>query len=456
MHDEKIKENLKKLPQINRILQVFNGTNKAILKRIAISRLDAFRAEILAGKHIQISEQFILDSIQNDYQNAIESTLKPLINATGVVIQTNFGRSIFSLEILNEILPNLARYNNLEYSLESGTRSERYFHIEKMLCAIFGVESALLVNNNAASVLLILNTFANNKEAIISRGEIIEIGGSFRINEVMNISGAKIKEIGTTNKTKISDYKNAINAESAMIVKAHKSNYSILGFSQEVEINEISALCAENNLIDYYDLGSGFIAPIECSEPNLLQICQNPPSLISFSGDKLLGGPQAGIILGKKSLIEKLKQNHLLRALRVDKTTILLLEATLRRYINKNYAEIPTLNMLFFSRDELQNRALKLKNLIPSFFNPNIIELNSRSGGGSLPNVEFSSFGISIFVKHIKPSFLEQKLREQRVIARIIESKIALDVRCILDCEFEELKIIFENLQYQLQAECNE
>lgn len=440
-------QDLKKIPQIEKILKnpIFDNTNKIILKNITINKINHTRNQILNGQSYNL--EHLENEILDEYKSITSNTLKPIINATGVVLQTNLGRSVFHKNLLNEILPLLNHYNNLEYNLKIGKRGERYDHLTSMLKAMFNTESALIVNNNAAAVLLILNTFAKDYEVIVSRGELVEVGGSFRIPEVMKSAGAILKEVGATNKTNLNDYKNAINEKSKIIMKAHKSNFEILGFSSEVSINDITKLCNENHLIDYYDLGSGYIKGIDCNEPSLLEICKNPPSLLSFSGDKLFGSTQAGIILGKKYLIDQLKQNHLLRALRVDKITILLLQATLQRYITNNIAEIPTINMLSKDISQLHKQAKFLCDRIDSFFNPSIIEVDSLAGGGSLPNKTFKSFGISLQIKGIKASELEKTLRENLVITRIYNNKVTLDMRTIQDDEIEILISILNNIK---------
>lgn len=457
MQDKLRQTLLKKLPKMDLILNSFKNHNQAILKSIATKKLSNLRDKILNLnsndlKKLESSDflKEIKDEIKSSYDISILPSLEPLINATGVVLQTNLGRSLIHSNIIKEISPILSHYSNLEYDLDKGERGERYTHISNMLCSLFNVESALLVNNNAAAVFLILNTFAKNKEVIISRGELVEIGGSFRIPEIMESSNAILKEVGSTNKTHLRDYINAICEDSTMIMKAHKSNYEIIGFSKEVEMSEISRLCKERNLIDYYDLGSGYVRGIECSEPSLESIAKNPPSLLSFSGDKLFGSTQAGIILGKAELIERLKQNHLLRAFRVDKISIAILQATLKRYIQNNIDEILTLKMLSYSKDELDLRAKSLAKIIPSFFNPTIISLDSLSGGGSLPNMKFASKGVSLFIKDIKANKLESLLRKHRIISRILDNKVVFDVRSIQDDEFIKIKEIMQEIKKEI------
>lgn len=427
----------KHIPSVEKLLSCdeFKTYNKYILKNIINTYLSNLRTEIFVSGKCDYSFLDIVNFIDKEYKNITANTLKPIVNATGVVLHTNLGRSIFNMDLINEIIPILTSYSNLEYDIDSKTRGDRYNHISDMLKVLFNVEDALIVNNNAAAVFLILHTFAKNKEVIISRGELVEIGGSFRIPEIMSSSNAVLKEIGTTNKTNILDYKNAINENSALIMKVHKSNYDITGFTSEVDISDITNICKQYNLIDYYDLGSGYYGGINCNEPSILNIIKNPPSLLSFSGDKLFGSAQAGIILGKKELIKKLKKNHILRMLRVDKITIAILQATIKHYINNNFDAIPTLKMLRTSNDELLNIANKMIINIPTFFNPTILKINSLAGGGSLPNTQFISVGIALFTKLLSTNLLENNLRQQGIIARILDSKVIFDMRTLKESD---------------------
>ena len=443
---------LRQIPQLNKILlnSLFSKCNKRILKNIANAYLKNLRNEIINKKHVNLAFESICNDIYREYVSLTSYTLRPVINASGVVLQTNLGRSILSNEVANELIPILTSYSNLEYDLDSKKRGERYSHLENMLCLMFNVESALIVNNNAAAVFLILNTFANNKEVIISRGELVEVGGSFRIPNIMQSAGCKLVEVGTTNRTNILDYENALSLDSSLIIKVHKSNYYISGFTSEVSMEQISSLCKKHNLIDYYDLGSGYVDGFICNEDSIHTIASSPPSLFSFSGDKLFGSIQAGIILGKRKLIDALKKNHLLRILRVDKSTICILQSTLKRYINNNLDEIPTLKMLSLSENDLQKKALNLLEKIPSFFNPEIIKIDGVAGGGSLPNFTFPSIGISIFVKSLKLIELEKLLRKRDVITRIQNNKIIFDVRTIKDCEIN----LILNILKDIKSEC--
>ncbi len=432
---------LRHIPKTDKLLKAFNGCNGILLKRIITEFLEAYRKSLLEGGAVMEFEKCV-ERIKEDYFKRTQKSLKPLINATGIVVHTNLGRSVFSNEILEEIKPLLCAYNNLEYEVKKGVRGDRYAHLQNLFAALLGAEDVLVVNNNAAAVFLIFNTFAKNKEVVVSRGELIEIGGSFRIPRVMEDSGAILKEVGTTNKTNLKDYQEAINPDTAMLFKAHKSNYEIVGFSKEVGHRELISLAKERQIIDYYDLGSGYfgikgLEALAKHEMPLEEIVKLNPSLVSFSGDKLLGGAQAGIIFGKKCYIEKLKQNQLLRMLRVDKFTLAALEATLMAYLQGEYEKIPTCRLLLQSKEELARNAEKLFDLIPKRFEPVIVATKSYSGGGAMPNRALESFGIALSFG--SEERLEELLRERGIIGRIESGKVILDVRALL--EGDEVRI---------------
>ncbi|NCB12709.1 MAG: L-seryl-tRNA(Sec) selenium transferase, partial [Erysipelotrichia bacterium] len=388
--------------------------------------------------------------VLQNYENLISPSLKSVINATGIIVHTNLGRSLLDENSLKKAIQIATTYNNLEYDLNEGKRGERYAHITKTLKALTNCEDAIVVNNNASAVFLILNTFCKNKEVVVSRGELVEIGGSFRVPEVMVQSGAILKEIGTTNKTHLKDYENAINEKTSMLMKVHKSNYSIEGFSSEVSFEEIVEVAQKNNIIDYYDMGSGHMIDLPYNlnknEPSILEIMKYNPSLLSFSGDKLLGSVQAGIIIGKKELIEKIKKNQLLRMLRVDKITLALLEDTLNSYLKNDLEQIPTLKMLFASTETLEQRAIKLKEKIEDIYSCEVIKTSTMVGGGTTPNKKIPSIALSLEYKNYKPNKLEQLLRKNLIISRIENDKVLLDFRTIQENELEKLENILKGL----------
>lgn len=425
---------LRALPKIDKCLShpLFEGCNSALLMKIARTHIEALRHALLHKEIDSFEEEALMQEIKKAYDKVFDPSLKPLINATGVILHTNMGRSLISKTLLERASAVICNYSNLEYNLEEGCRGERYEHVSHHLKALLGVEDVLVVNNNASAVFLILNTFAKAKEVVVSRGELVEIGGSFRIPEVMKHSGALLCEVGATNKTKKSDYENAINEHTVMLMKVHQSNFSIEGFSEAVAYEEIKSLATQHSLLDYYDLGSGYIPKLPYNlgnrEHSLEEILTCNPSLISFSGDKLFGSVQAGIIAGRADLIATLKQNQLLRMLRVDKITLRLLEESIKAYLKEEWESIPTLWLLFRSIEELTQRALHVKEAVGQAY-CDIMPSETYMGGGTLPNRKFPT--IALHVKG-KATVLERKFREKLVIGRIEEDKFLLDFRTIL------------------------
>lgn len=400
-------------------------------------------------------EDIIKDSLQRIRIN-YSLSLKKVINATGTVIHTNLGRSLLSESIKEELWNLSSRYSNLEYDLEKGERGSRYNHLTQMIKKLTNAEDVLVVNNNAAAVLLVLSTMAKNKETIVSRGELVEVGGSFRIPNIMELSGTKLVEIGSTNKTNLSDYKRAINEDTKAIMKVHTSNYKILGFTDSVDIEDLSKLGKEYNIPVIEDLGSGVFIDLSkyglSYEPTVLDSIKSGADIVTFSGDKMLGGPQAGIIVGKKKYIDEMKKNQLTRALRVDKLTICALEATLRMYLDEKKAveNIPTLKMLTLNKSELEEKALNLFNKVNKLnldINISIEDGFSQVGGGSMPIEVIKTKVIAITPNKINVSTLEKRLRlsESHIVARIYDNKYILDVRTIFEDEFDVIASELEN-----------
>ncbi len=425
---------LRELPKVDKFIThpLFEGLNTHLLTRLAREAIESLRNAILKNELSLVDELALAQNVKSAYDKLFEPSLKPLINATGVILHTNMGRSLISETLLERAKPIICNYSNLEYNLERGCRGERYEHVSGHLKNLLHVEDVLVVNNNAAAVFLILNTFAKNKEVVVSRGELVEIGGSFRIPEVMKQSGAILHEVGATNKTKRADYQNAISENTAMLMKVHQSNFAMEGFSEAVTYEEIKALSDAHHLIDYYDLGSGYIPQLPYHlgnrEASLEEILASNPSLISFSGDKLFGSVQAGIIAGRKELIDALKQNQLLRMLRVDKLTLSLLEESIKAYLKEEYEAIPTLWLLFQSVETLTQRALHVKAYVGENL-CDVIHSDTYMGGGTLPNRKFPT--VALHVKG-KASALEKKFREHHVIGRIENEQFLLDFRSLL------------------------
>lgn len=436
---------LKQIPKVDKFIKnkAFENLSLKLLTKISKDEISKLRENILSEKVECIDKEQLINTVLKNYANLIEPSLQKVINATGVIVHTNLGRSLIDEKMFDKVKTLATSYNNLEYDLKKGQRGERYAHISKVICELLGCEDVLIVNNNASAVFLILNTFAKKKQVIVSRGELVEIGGSFRVPEVMKNSGAKLKEIGSTNKTHLKDYKNAINKKTAMLMKIHKSNYSIEGFTSEVEYQELIQLAQENDLIDYYDMGSGHLIDLPYGldqyEPSVLKYMEQNPSLLSFSGDKLLGSVQAGIIVGKKKYIEELKKNQLLRMLRVDKITLALLEENMKSILLEKYDEIPTLKMLFDDIPTLQNKASILKNIIDKICQCHIKEAQTVIGGGTTPNRKIPTIVMSVEFNKMKPNKIEQCFRAKNIIGRIEDDKFLLDFRTISENELEQI-----------------
>lgn len=443
---------LKSIPKVDKFImnEAFEGLSRTLITKIAKKTLEELRNDILNNKIEKIDENTLINEVLDSYKDLTSPSLKSLINATGIIVHTNLGRSLLDEKSLTKAIKIATAYNNLEYDLKKGKRGERYEHITKSLQALTSCEDVIVVNNNASAVFLILNTFCKNKEVIVSRGELVEIGGSFRVPEVMNQSGAKLKEIGTTNKTHLRDYENAICEKTSMLMKVHKSNYSIEGFSSEVSFEEIVKIAQQNGLIDYFDMGSGHIIDLPYNlnkdEPSILDIMKYKPSLLSFSGDKLFGSVQAGIIIGKKELIAKIKKNQLLRMLRVDKITLALLEETLNSYLKNELDSIPTLKMLNTKIETLEQRANNLKEKCENFIKCEVIKTSTMVGGGTTPNKKIPTIALTLEYKNYKPNKLEEILRKNSIISRIENDKVLLDFRTILESDCKKIEEILKNL----------
>ena len=387
--------------------------------------------------------------------------MKKVINGTGTILHTNLGRAPISREHMRKAFDIVTGYSNLEYNLEKGRRGERYSHFEKLLCKITGAEAAMAVNNNASSVLLILSSLAKGGEVIVSRGELIEIGGKFRIPDVMTQSGATLVEVGTTNKTHVSDYEENITEETKALLKVHTSNYKIVGFTESVGIDELMPIAKEHDIPVIEDLGSGVLIDLSkyglTYEPTVQESVAKGADVVCFSGDKLFGGPQAGIIVGKKKYIDMMKKNQLTRALRIDKFTAAALELVLQEYLSEEQAvqHIPVLRMITEPLDEVARRARSLARTIRSTDIPakvDVVSCESQIGGGSLPMERIPSMAVAIRPKYESVSALEDQMRHLTVpmIPRTVNDTIMLDVRTI---ETEDFKLIAAELQELLGQE---
>jgi L-seryl-tRNA(Ser) seleniumtransferase len=403
-----------------------------------LSRDEVNRTQIL---------EWIKEEILNDKQK-----LQPVINATGSIIHTNLGRSVISRELIESILENATSYTNLEFSLETGKRGKRLGSVSRLLKMLTGAETAIVVNNNAAAVLLTLSALATDKEVIISRGELVEIGGSFRIPEVITTSGACLKEVGTTNRTYLHDYQNAVNQSTAVLLKVHTSNYQISGFTKATKTKELAELAKLEKLILVEDIGSGalteFLHPQLNTDPLIPQVLKDGADIVTFSGDKLLGGTQAGLIVGRQDLLERIQRHPLYRSLRCGKITMLLLEQTLLAYLRGTEKKLlPTQRMLNESSTAVKNRAeIILTTLTPQAFK--LVPCKSTPGGGSLPEKEIDSWGIQIKIEGKSEQEILDLLRNSQppVIARIVNNRATLDCRTIFEWQIPELKKVLLKL----------
>ncbi|HDY69969.1 MAG TPA: L-seryl-tRNA(Sec) selenium transferase [Actinobacteria bacterium] len=383
-------------------------------------------------------------------------SLRPLINATGVVVHTNLGRSVLAAEAMRAVEAVSVSYSNLEYDLDAGRRGSRHDHITEIIVELTGAEEALVVNNNAAAVLLALATFAAGREVIVSRGELIEIGGSFRIPDIMTSSTAKLVEVGTTNKTKLADYQGAIGPGTAMLLHVHASNYQVVGFTAEVAVDELAALGHEHGLVVTHDLGSGVLTdiPAFAGEPSVSDSLDAGVDVVTFSGDKLLGGPQAGVVVGKAEFISRMKAHPMARAMRVDKMTLAALQATLALYLRPEEAlnKIPTLRMLSENEKTLKARAGELvAGVGVAVGEAGTVQLEqaaSKVGGGALPLLELDSWVCAVNPATISVDELAARLRQTDppVIGRIQKDTLLLDARTVLPEQVGAVAAAFEQV----------
>lgn len=409
--------------------------------------LDELRKAITHKQQADLSFAAITDQIHRQLKLESENGLKKVINASGVVIHTNLGRSPLPDTARQRLLQTAWGYSNLEFDLQQGKRGERYSHIDQLLCELTGAEAALVVNNNAAAVLLCLTALAAGREVIVSRGELVEIGGSFRIPEVMRQGGAILVEVGTTNRTHPADYRHAVTEQTALLLKVHTSNFAQIGFTAQTETTTLAGIARELGIPFYIDAGSGCLLDLEqygiTGESTIQSYLKQGADLVSFSGDKLLGGPQAGIIVGRKYLIDRLKKHQLLRALRIDKLTLAALQETLLLYRDpqKLTTVVPVLRMLTISLADLEQKARRmlrsLRKILPEQIELRLQDGNSAPGGGSLPLIQLPTKLIELNICGITTARLEALLRNTSppVVGRIRNDRFLLDVRTICETE---------------------
>ncbi len=443
-------EELRKLPSVDRLMQhpdvavrLETDGREAVLDAIRTT-LEKMRAEISAGSPYP-GDAELVQRIQARLASTMRPTLRPVINATGVILHTNLGRAPLSEETLQAMRRVGLGYSNLEFDLEAGHRGSRYVHAESLLCRLSGAEAALLVNNNAGAVLLVLSALARGREVIISRGQLVEIGGGFRIPEVMAQSGATLVEVGTTNRTYVSDYAAAITERTAALMRVHSSNFRVIGFTHQPGLAEMVQLARERGLWLFDDLGSGCLMDTQrfglAHEPTVQESIAQGADVVTFSGDKLLGGPQAGIIVGKAELIERLRRHPLTRALRVDKTTIAGIQANLLHYVRgEALTKIPIWRMIAMPVEEITARARALLEALgPSGARCELIPGRSMIGGGSLPEESLPTTLIALPEGDATSLAAALRLGEPPIVAHIQDGRVVLDLRTVLPEEEQAL-----------------
>ena len=450
------KQLLSQIPAINKILlleevkSLIQEYSEVAVKSAIKNYIDEIKQEILNEElHEVPSLEKIVEVVSQIVKSEDNNSLRRVINATGTILHTNLGRSLLSQKIKENIESVAFNYSNLEFDIDNKKRGSRYVHLIDIIKKLTGAEDVLVVNNNAAAVLLTLNTLVKDKEIVVSRGELVEIGGAFRIPEIIKLSGGTPVEVGTTNKTHLKDYENAITDNTGALLKVHTSNYKIVGFTKEVSNEEISYLARENELVSINDLGSGQFVDFSKYglpyEPTVKEVLESGIDIVTFSGDKLLGGPQAGIIVGKKEYIEQMKKNQLTRALRVDKMTLAALEATLKLYLDEKEAleHIPTLHMISLSKERLFAKAEVLKTRLSDLdFKITVAEDKAEVGGGSYPASYLESVVVKLEHPRLSATDIERRLLEVEIpiITRIKDNELIFDTRTLRTREFDLVK----------------
>lgn len=458
---------LRALPKIDealkdpRIVAELESTPRSIVLDSLRFAIDQERARVLSGSGHEVDVDGIMSAALAHISLKNQPSLRRVINATGVIVHTNLGRSILSPAATAAVADVAGGYSTLEYDVESGERGSRHVHVESLICKLTGADAAMAVNNNAAAVMLGIAALARGGQAIVSRGQLVEIGGSFRIPDIMAESGAKMVEVGATNKTHLADYENAITPETKLLLKVHSSNFKVVGFTQEVELTELVALGASKGIPVFEDQGSGVLLDLRPFglpyEPTVGESIACGVPLVSCSGDKLLGGPQAGILAGSQEIISRLKRHPMARALRLDKMTLAALEVTLRTYLDPERAlrEIPTLRMITTPVETIRERAEALAQAITvctDSFDVVVQDSVARAGGGALPLADIPTAVVALLPREGNVVELESRLRlgTPSIIARIKEDRLMLDPRTLSD---DELGIVAESLG-RICADC--
>jgi L-seryl-tRNA(Ser) seleniumtransferase len=453
---------LRFIPAIDRLVAIaaveseMSGYPRNLVIACLRKATDDVREALITGAAVDVSPEALVARARQLLEHQTRSSLRRVINATGVVLHTNLGRAPLSRRAVVNISQIMDGYSTLEYNIDSGNRGSRYDHVSEKLRQLTGAEDVLVVNNNAAAVLLILSALAKGREVIVSRGELVEIGGSFRIPDVLKQSGATLVEVGATNKTHLRDYEQAIGPNTAAILKVHTSNYCIIGFTSQPDAAELAALAHKHNLPVIEDLGSGTLMPLTLggqTEPSVTERLALGFDIVTFSGDKLLGAGQGGIIAGKAEYIGLMKKHPLLRAIRIDKLSLAAIEGTLQDYmLGDSCRDIPVLAMLTIPAAELKERADRLYGLITHQnergLDCKVVALNSPAGGGALPAAALPGFGVAVSLPDTSAGHLERNLRQREIpiVVRIQDNKVIFDVRCLTEQDLTEIAAALETM----------
>jgi len=451
---------LRRIPSVDELLaraalrRLETRPGRPLLREAAREVLQDLRRRMVSGTADESSLEKLEERVAVAAEAKAQFSLRSVINATGVILHTNLGRAPLATEALEHLVEAATQYSNLEYNLEAGERGERDIHTHRLFAQLVGAETTLVVNNNAAAVFLALNTLAEGGEVVVSRGELIEIGGSFRIPDICSKSGAALREVGTTNRTRISDYAAAINERTRVLLRVHPSNFRVLGFTERPELEQMVALARERNLLLMEDLGSGCLidlAPLGIGdEPPVGPSLRAGVDVVTFSGDKLLGGPQAGILTGMREPLARIRNNPLFRALRVDKLTIAALEATILLYLRGDLDSIPALRMIHMTAQELEGRAVRLAERIAAChdLSVEIRQGESVMGGGSTPGQSLPSKLLAITHARHSAQALEELLRRNQppIIARLERDRLLLDLRTVFENQEEEIVTAFKRI----------
>jgi L-seryl-tRNA(Ser) seleniumtransferase len=460
-----MKEILRNIPSVHELKNQHSfvllgkkyNLDETVLTSVIRQALESVRNKVKNGLFIDKDlTRVIWDEIEEILKTKSKPSLHSVINATGTILHTNLGRARLSREAINRVIEVAENYSNLEYDIDSGKRGSRHDLVEQLIKEVTGAEAAIVVNNNAAAVFLILNAFGKGKEVIVSRGQLVEIGGSFRISSIMEESGAKLIEVGTTNKTHLKDYEQALSDETAMVLKVHTSNFKIIGFTRSVSTEELVGLKqSQAELIVYEDLGSGVLFDFSTKgigeEPVVKKVVKTGVDLVSFSGDKLLGGPQVGIIAGKKELIEQLKSHQLARVLRVDKMSFAALEATMQAYANNKAESIPAVRDMLLTPEEVHEKAMIFLDSVKELelFKWDIYDVESMVGGGTMPDVTLPSIAVKVNFERLSAQALADELRKgtPSVVVRVQDQHVILDFRTITQGEIPKLAKAFREIE---------